>query len=248
MTLFKLKLSAKKLTLAICFASLYVVLSFLSISPIIGLPGKTITAAAIMTPIMGAILGSFVGLLSALLGGTIGFFVGSVSLPSFASGVFATFCAGLSAENRRSTCIFTYFSLLLLFGFYPFIGPVWLYPVLMWFQIIGFLILVSPFHNNAARNLTSPNKTAKSFLDFFIISLIATLAGQIAGSLTFEILSWPIFLADLTAWQLNWQILTLIYPIERTLIALGAAVIWASLQKILKFTNLQLLESKPHST
>jgi len=135
---------------------------------------------------------------------------------------------------------------LLLFGFYPFVGPVWLYPASMWFQVIGFLILVSPLHGNVAKNLALPNKTIKSFIDFFIISLTATLAGQIAGSLTFEILSWPIFLADLTVWQANWQILTFIYPIERTLIALGAALIWASLHKILKSTNLQLPERKRH--
>jgi len=136
--------------------------------------------------------------------------------------------------------------LLFLFGFYPFVGPVWLYPALMWFQIIGFLILISPLHYNAAKNLASSSITTNLFLDFFIISLTATLAGQIAGSLMFEVLSWPIFLADLAAWKTNWQILTFLYPIERTLIALGSTIIGVSLHKILKFTSLQLHE-REHS-
>jgi len=231
------KLTAKDVALIVCFTALYVVLGFLPISPIIGLPGKTITAVAIMAPIIGIILGPYIGTLSAVLGGVIGFFSGYFSPPSFVSGVFAAFCAGMLCRGKRSLCAFTYFSLIFLFGFYPFVGPVWLYPPLMWFQIAGFLILVSPLQSTAIKNLNS-NNNSKLLSAFFFTSLTSTLAGQISGSLTFELLSWPIFMADVNVWKANWQVITFLYPVERIIIALGAAFIGTSLHKVLKSTKI----------
>jgi len=231
------KLAAKDLALTICFTALYVILGFLPISPIIGLPGKVITAAAIMAPIIGILLGPYIGTLSTILGGTIGFFLGSFSPPSFFSGVLAAFCAGMLYIGKRSACAFTYFSLLFIFGFYPFVGPVWLYPQLMWFQIVGFLILVSPLQSTAVKNLNS-NNNSKLLSAFFIASLTSTLAGQIAGSLTFEVLSWPIFMANLDVWRTNWQVITFLYPVERMIIALVASFIGTALYKVLKTANL----------
>jgi len=231
------KLTAKETALAICFTALYVVFGFLSISPIIGSQGKTITAAAIMAPIMGIILGPYIGTLSTILGGIIGLFVGSFSLPSLVSGVAATSCASMLYAGKRSTCVFVYFALLFLFGFYPFVGPVWLYPQFMWFQIAGLLVLVSPFQSMALKNLNS-NNDSKIFPAFFLTTLTSTLAGQIAGSLTFELLySWPILIADVNVWKAYWQIITFLYPLERTVIALGASFIGGSLHRVLKFAN-----------
>jgi len=230
------KRTAKDMASAICFTALYVVFGLLSISPIIGSQGKTITAAAIMAPIMGIILGPYIGTLSASLGGIIGLFVGSFSPPSLVSGVAAASCAGMLYAGKRSTCAFVYFALLFLFGFYPFVGPVWLYPQFMWFQIAGFLVLVSPFQSMALKNLNS-NNGSKVFPAFFLTTLTSTLAGQIAGSLTFELLSWPILIADVNLWKANWQIITFLYPLERTVIALGASFIGGSLHKVLKFAN-----------
>jgi len=234
--MFVRKLSTKEIALTVCFTALYVVLGLLPISPIIGLPGKTITAAAIIAPIMGILLGPYIGALSAFLGGLIGFFFGYFSPPSFVSGVFVVFCAGMLSVGKRSVSVFTYFSLIFIFGFYPFVGPVWLYPPLMWFQIAGFLILVSPLQSAASKNLDSGNKS-ESLFAFFVTSLTSTLAGQIAGSLTFELLSWPVFIADVNAWKTNWQVITFLYPVERIIIALSAALIGTSLYRVLRFST-----------
>jgi hypothetical protein len=43
---------------------------------------------------------------------------------------------------------------------------------------------------------------------------------------------------DATALLGNWQILTFVYPVERTIIALAAMIIGASLVKILRTANL----------
>jgi hypothetical protein len=239
------KLTAKDVALTVCFTALYVVLGLLPISPIIGLPGKTITAAAIMAPIIGMMLGPYIGTLSTFLGGAIGFSFGYFSLPSFVSGIFASLCAGMLYFGKRSVCAFTYFSLLFLFSFYPFVGPIWLYPPLMWFQIIGFLILVSPLQSAAVKSLNSSNNS-KLLWAFFVTSLTSTLAGQISGSLTFELLSWPIFIADLNAWKTNWQVITFLYPIERLIIAFGAALIGVSVHKVLKPAKIMPLNLAEH--
>jgi hypothetical protein len=182
------------------------------------------------------LLGPYLGSLSTLLGGTVGFFSGYFSLPSFFSGIVAALCAGLLRTGRQAISGLIYFSLLFVFGFYPFVGPVWLFPQLMWFQIAVFLILASPLQSMAIRNLNSTK--AKLFSAQFIICLTSTMAGQIAGSLTYEAISWPIFMADVNAWRLNWQIITFLYPIERTFIALASATIGTLLFIVLKTTNL----------
>jgi hypothetical protein len=148
-------------------------------------------------------------------------------------------------KGKHAASIFIYFSLFFLFGFYPFVGPVWLYPPLMWFQITGFLILISPLQSMALKTLNS-NNNSKLLFAFFITSLTSTLAGQIAGSLTSEILAWPVFVANVDSWRAIWQITTFLYPLERTIIAVSAAFIGTSLHKVLRHANTMPLNQKGH--
>jgi predicted membrane protein len=226
------KLSANEVALTVCFTALYVVFGFLKISPIIGLPGQAITAAAIIAPIIGIILGPYIGTLSTFFGGIVGFFFGSFSPLSFISGIFAALCAGMLFMGKQSLCALLYLSLLLIFGFYPFLGAVWLYPPLMWFEIAGFLILASPLQSLASKNLNSNNNSRLPFA-FFVTSLTSTLAGQIAGSIAFTLL-----IADANTLKVTWQATIFLYPVERIIIALIASLIGASLQKTLKSTNM----------
>lgn len=233
-----IELAAKDVALTVSFTALYTVLSFLPLSQVIGLFGKAITAATIIAPIIGIIIKPKLGVISTLLGGAIGLLVNPYfSLLGLVGGVITALCAGLLSSGKHATCIFTYFSLLFLFGFYPFVGPVWLYPPLMWFQITGFLILVSPIQSMAVKHLKS-NNTSRLLLALFITFLTSTLAGQIAGSLIFELLSWPVFVVDVNAWKAIWQVTTFLYPVERLMIAFIAAFIGASLYKVLKSANL----------
>jgi hypothetical protein len=232
------KLTAKEVALLICFTALYTYFSFIPAFPIIGLPSKAITLAAITAPIIGIILGPYLSMLSTLLGGALAFSAGHFSPPSFVAGIVTAVFAGTLYENKRSISAFTYFSLLFFFGFYPFVGPVWLYPLFMWFQITGFLVLISPLQSMASKNMRNPNNNSKLFSAFFIVFLTSTLAGQIAGSLTFELISWPIFMANIDAWTATWQIVAWLYPIERIIIASIATFIGAFLYKILIHANL----------
>jgi len=228
------QLTAKDVALTVSFTALYVVFGFLKISPIIGLPGQAISAAAIMAPIMGILLGPQISTLATFTGGIIGFSLGSFSPPSFASGTFAALCTGLTHNGKRTISTIVYLSLLLLLALYPNIGAAWLYPQVMWFQIIGLIILISPLQSMATENL---DNSSKLLYGFFITSLTSTLAGQIAGSLTLEILT-----ANADSWIATWQVITFLYPIERIIIALAAALVGVSLLKVLKSANMMPLD------
>ena len=227
------KINATNTALIICFTALYVILSFLPLSQVLGLFGKYITVATIFAPIIGIILGLYVGVLSTLLGGIVAlFFNPSFSPPSLAAGIVTALCAGLLYAGKRKLCILTYAAFLLIFGFYPFVGPFWLYPISAWFQIAGLLILISPLQSKAIKNLGSNNNSWLLFA-FFITSLTSTLAGQIAGSLVFTAL-----IPDMTFLSAYWQVLTFLYPVERTLIALVATFVGAALYKVLESASL----------
>jgi biotin transporter BioY len=227
------RLTARDLALTVCFTALYVVLSFLPIFHIIGFFGKSITAATVISPIIGIVLGTYLGVTSTFLGGMIGMFCNpSFSQPSLAAGVITAMCAGMLYKRKQSSCTFIYLLLLILFGLYPSIGPIWLYPQLMWFQVVGFLIIASPLQTIASRNFNSNNNSRLIFA-FFITALTSTLAGQIAGSFTFGLI-----IGQTTDMTQIWRIITFLYPVERTIVAIVASFIGASLFKILKPTQL----------
>lgn len=230
------KLTTKDIALAITFTALYVVFGFLKISPIIGLTGQAITAAAIMAPLIGILLGPYVGTLCAVLGGVIGLFFGSFIQLSFFSGVATVLCSGLICKSRRAVAVIVYLSLFLLLAFYPIVGPVWLFPTYIWFQLIGLVILISPLQTLAMKYFASKDGS-RLFFAFFVTSLVSTLAGQIAGTLTFETINIP----DANFFLVTWMATAFLYPVERIVIAIAAAFVGVALYKILRSTNFMLL-------
>ncbi|MEM3704747.1 MAG: hypothetical protein QXM65_02095 [Candidatus Bathyarchaeia archaeon] len=226
------RLTARNLALTTLFAALYAALSFLPLSQVIGFFSRAITAANIIAPVIGVVLGAYLGSFSTFFGGTIALFFSPYFSPmGLAAGVVTALFAGLLYSRRRFACAFIYFSLLFIFAFYPLIGPVWLHPPMLWFQLVGFIILVSPIQSVALKNLNS-KADEKALFSFFITFLTATLAGQIAGSLVFELISWPVT-ANLDVLKGIWQATTFFYPVERTIIAFGAALLGLPVHRIL---------------
>ena len=219
--------TSKQIALTVCLSGLYAISCFIPLFQIVGSKGF-ITLAAMLAPSIGILFGPFIAVLSSLIGGCTAFFWGVLSPSSLVSGVVAAFFASFLRQKNGLLCVPFYSALLFVFGFYPHVGPVWLFPSLMWFQIVGFLALVwYTLRNNNPNHLVS----------FSIISLVSTLAGQIAGSIVFEATNWPILIPDLNAWKAIWQGLTFIYPAERTIIAIGSTFIAIAVHKALKNTD-----------
>lgn len=221
------RLDAREVALSACFAALYVVLSFVPMFRLLG-AFQSITLAAIMVPLIGIMLGAYLGAVSTFLGGIINYSLGTFSPMSLVAGVVGALCAGLLYKNRQALCSLTYMILLLIFALYPLYGPFWTFPQVMWFHLVGFLILVSPLQSAASKGFKS-GKASKLLFAFFVTSLTSTLAGQIAGNVVFETITDP---------RGTWPVLTFVYPFERTIIALIAAFIGVPLFEALKTTNL----------
>lgn len=222
----------------ISFASLYAILSLVSLFPIIGAVGTFITLASIMAPLIGIMLGPYIGAGAAAVGGFIGWSItqtGAFGFLSFIPGASTAFVSGLLINGKRMQSVAIYTVLFLLLAFYPTIGPVWLYPFYLWFQLIGLAVLVSPLTPLAVNFTRVNDNLAELSLGIGIISLASTLLGQIAGNVMFELTRWPTVYPQIEFWRTGqWQLLTFVYPVERLIITLTAMAVGVPLLKTIE--------------
>lgn len=223
-----LRFRTRDLALICVFAALYAILSVVSLFSVIGDLGKTIALASILAPFIGIILGPYVGVAAVSIGGFLGWSItqtGTFSFLSFLPGAFSALSSGLLFRGRRTLSLVLYALLFLPMAFYPTIGPVWLYPIVLWFQLIGLIILASPVASVSV-NFVQKNDLAKLSLGVAVISFVSTMTGQIAGSLMFEATRWPLIYPQIDFWRTAmWLPLTLAYPVERIIITLLAITI-----------------------
>ena len=232
--LLNLGFTAKDLASVCCFAPLYTLFSFWPLAPIIGVVGKSITMAAVMAPLVGVLLGPYLGAATAGLGGIVGASLaqgGLLNPISFLPGTAAAFCAGLLYNRKEKACILLYSVFLLALILYPPIGPFWLYPYFAWFQVAGLLILVSPLRSKAIDFAKSQQGSTKLVLGIFVICFIATMFAHIVGCVVFESTSWPLIFPQLDFWQSTWRFLTFVYPVERIVITVLATLLGVPLIK-----------------
>jgi len=228
------------------------VLSLVSLFPVIGSAGKFITMATVMAPLMGLILGPYLGTAAVSMGGFIGWIItqaGPFSFLSFVPGAAAALCSGLLYNRRWMACIVLYSALLLALAFYPVIGPAWLYPNYLWFQLVGLIVLASPLRSRSNDFLHKHSSFLELSFGAGIISFTAALFGQVVGSVMFEIMYWPTIYPQIESWKVFvWQPATVVYPVERTLIALLATVIGAPIIKALRAYGFEMGGVKTNAT
>jgi len=228
------------------------VLSLVSLFPVVGTVGKFITMATVMAPLIGLILGPYLGTTAVSLGGFIGWIITQTGPFSFLSFVPSATCAlfsGLLFNHKRIVSIGLYSALLLALAFYPVIGPAWLYPYYLWFQLVGLIVLVSPLRSKAEGFAHKHTSMFELSFGVGIISFTAALSGQIAGSLMFEIMYWPTTNSQTEFWKIIvWQPTTFLYPVERTLITLIATVIGIPLIKALRAYGFEIGGLKTNAT
>jgi len=238
------KMVAKNIALIAVFGPWYTIFTFWPLFPVIGASGSFITMAVIMAPLIGIIIGPYLSVLSVALGGIIGLSLGQIGGPfgplSFVPHAATTFCSGMLYNGKRMTCAVTYAFLLVVFALYPVVGPAWLYPYFIWMQIIGLAILVSPLQSKAVEQIHGYTKSMGLTFGVGIVSLTATLFGHIVGDIMFEAIYWPNLISSVDAWKSTWQLLAWVYPLERVMIAIAAALIGTTLIKALKAYGLKL--------
>jgi len=190
--------------------------------------------AAVMAPLVGVLLGPYLGAATAGLGGIVGASLaqgGAFNPISFLPGTAAAFCAGLLYNRKEKACILLYSVFLLALVLYPPIGPIWLYPYFAWFQFAGLIVLASPLRSKAIDFAKSQQRSTKLILGICVICFIATMFAHVVGCLVFEITSWPLIFPQLDFWQSTWGVLTFVYPVERIVITALATLIGVPLIK-----------------
>jgi len=222
-----LRFETRKLVLACIFAALYAVFSSVSLFPVIGALGTFITLAVVLAPVIGMLLGPYVGALATSVGGFVGWTVtqsGAFSFVSFIPGSFSALTAGLLINGERRVSAILYLILFLPMAFFPLIGPAWLFPLFLWLQLIGLIISASPVSTVASKSLRA-NRIDRLTLGVGVIALVSALAGQVAGTLMFELMIYPVN-PQIEFWRTaQWQPLTFIYPLERIIIAVLATLV-----------------------
>lgn len=233
-----MQFTTKDLALMISFAALYAVLSLASLFPIIGAVGSFITLASIMAPLIGMMLGPYIGAGAVAVGGFLGWSItqtGAFGFLSFIPGASTAFVSGLLINGKRMQSVAIYTVLFLLLAFYPTIGPVWLYPFYLWFQLIGLAVIASPLTPLAVSYIHRNDSLAELSFGIGIISLGSTLLGQMAGNVMFELTRWPTIYPQIEFWRTGqWQLLTFVYPVERLIITLAAMAVGAPSLKAIK--------------
>jgi len=227
--------SAKNIALTACFAAIYVVFSTWNLFPVIGDETRFITAAVATAPLIGIILGPIYGVLSITLGGIASAFLSSSGIfwPfSFLPHVAAAFASGMLTIRKQAICSVSYLLLFIVFAFFPTNGPVWLWPLMLWLDLIGLIIVASPLQAKAIKCLNEASSSLYLGLGVFVTCLSATLFGHVTGSILFEIFYLPIYPVDV--WRAKWGFLTFIYPIERIMITIVATIVGIALIKALK--------------
>lgn len=218
------------------FAALYAVFSLVSLFPIIGALGRFITLAAVLAPVIGMLLGPYVGFLATSIGGFVGWTVtqsGVFGFASFIPGSFSALTAGLLINGERRVSAILYLILFLSMAFFPLIGPVWLFPLYLWLQLIGLVISASPVSTVAFKSLRA-HRIDRLTLGVGVVALVSSLAGQVAGTLMFELMVYP-FNPQIEFWRTaQWQPLAFVYPVERILIAVLATLVGVPLIKAVR--------------
>lgn len=197
----------------------------MSLFPIIGAPARFITMATILAPILGILLGPYLGFTTASIGGFIAWTLtqtGAFSFLSFVPGAASAFAAGLLTNKKRVICVALYVVFLVPMAFFPVIGPVWLYPFYLWFQLIGLLVLISPASTQAWKFIHD-DRADKLTLGVLLVALVSALIGQAAGSLLYELFYYPVY--PQIDWIAQWGLLAAIYPLERGIITVLATLI-----------------------
>ena len=238
-------LSTKSMALTACFAALYVVLSLWNLFPVIGTEGKWINAAVVMAPLFGIILGPYFGVLAITIGGIAGSFfqiTGPFGPLSFVPHAAAAFCSGLLTIKRQKICIVTYAPFLFLFAFFPVVGPIWLWPAVVWLDMIGLIALASPLQSKAVDAVNEASSSLRLILGIATTCLTAVLFGHVVGNVLFEALYLQVN-SSVDFWRSTWQGLMFLYPIERGSIVLAATFVGTPLVKTLRMYELRTLKA-----
>jgi hypothetical protein len=252
-----------ELSLVASLSALYIAFRIIPTFPMIGIPG-TFRAGDFFAPLYGIILGPVLGPLAVTIGTVIGFFTGAppqfLGL-DFLPGACSAAMLGLVTRGKRIQSAVLNLIVIFVFVFLPF--TLFLIPVgnamvpYIWLHLVGLALVVSPLSKAASLEITRnwrgglekwPGTTGKwsygfwrHFRAFFVLAFSGTLAQHLTGGILSQLVIGLYFNSlprHFSTWQDFWTTIFWVYPFERTVIAIVAALIGSASIIALKISRL----------
>ena len=225
----------KQIAYLVMFTALYVILRFIPFTIIIGPSGGFLSLSDFLAPIIGILLGPYLGGLSVIIGNfaAIGLgrpmiFFGLDFIPDL-MGVLATGFLIQQKKSRWAIAVGINAALLAIFlvnpltSFFVFNFP------FVWLHIVAFILLLTPLSWYAAKWVDTFN-IGKITLGVILISFIAVMVQHLAGNILYEVV-----LGQLTssipasAYPATWSAVFFVYPVERAILVTSATIVGAPL-------------------
>lgn len=230
---------ARKLVISAVFASLLMVLRVVPTFPIIGLPGGRFSAADVMLPLYGVLLGPLQGTLVVILGTTLGFVLRPPAFLflDFLPPATNTLIVGLLSKNKIRFALLVYAISLLAFMS----GPLTLLFVRVSFSSWEVEV---PFHWLHLTTLptalaliklgnTKENVELITWRRFSGYALLGTMGQHSIGSLLFEFVLGLAGSISREGFLAIWNAVFWIYPIERIILVLVSTIVGVPVIRVL---------------
>ncbi|OLB68507.1 hypothetical protein AUI06_10875 [archaeon 13_2_20CM_2_52_21] len=227
----------RRLTLTATLAAVYVVFRAIPIDQLIGING-TITAAGMIAPIIGILLEPAYGIVAVFTGTMVASllpwnpikFAGLDFLP----GALNVTLVSLTVRGRRTEATLMFLITIAIFIINPytsiFVGSTLLSPPIpyLWMHLAALIVLVSPLTNHLANRLTS-HHYARLIRPLVVLAFTGTMIEHLTGGILFATVVGKGALKF-------WPVIFLAYPIERTILVIGATLIGSTLLSLLRST------------
>jgi hypothetical protein len=238
----------RKLTLTATLAAVYVVFRAIPIDQLIGING-TITAAGMIATVIGILLEPAYGVVAVFTGTMVASlfpwnpikFDGLDFLP----GALNVTLVSLAVRGRRMEATLMFLVTIALFIINPFtsvfVGGSLLSPPIpyLWMHLAALVVLISPLTKNISTRLTS-HHYGSLVRAMVALAFIGTMIEHLTGGLLFATVVGKGALKF-------WPVIFVVYPIERTILVIGATLIGVTLIRLLRPSVLERsLETTMH--
>src|SRR5438034_4922722 len=224
----------RKLTLTASLAAIYTVFDAIRISSSIGSSGS-ITAAGRIAPVLGILLEQAYGIVAVFTGTMVASlfpwnplkFYGLDFLP----GALNVALVSLAVRGRRTEATLMFLVMIGLFFINPytsiFLGTALLSPPIpyLWMHLAALMVLVSPLSKGLAVRIGS-HRYANLVRPVAVLAFTGTMIEHLTGGLLFATVVGKGALKF-------WLVIFVAYPIERTILVVGATLICATLLSLL---------------
>lgn len=219
------------------FAALYAVLRAVPTIPMIGAAGAKFSAADIIAPLYGIILGPYVGGISVIIGTFVGMALGKTPIflgLDFLPALVNTVALGFLVRRKWVPVVVLYIALFAVFLLNPvtiiFINVPWgsssMAIPFLWVHIIAFIVLLSSLGRKAGEWIETL-KPVKLVAGISILAFIGTMMQHLMGNILYEV----VFAEAAKAY---WPIVFYVYPWERLALVAFAVLIGVPIVRTLK--------------